>query len=123
MPAPRYLYKILDEAPPEPLPPTLPATQLDASDGFIHLSTTEQTKHTAKMFFSAHKELWILKIERERLDGRLEYTTEPNLKIQDGCPHLHDSVQGLGSGSIQKVIHVRREAEQDWTEVESMSSL
>jgi len=123
MPAPRFLYKILDEAPPEPLPPTLPATQLDARDGFIHLSTAEQTKYTAKMFFSAHKELWILKIERERLDGPLEYTTEPNYKIQDGCPHLHDSAQGLGSGSVHRVIHVTREAEQDWTEVQSICSL
>ena len=123
MPAPRFLYKILDEAPPEPLPPTLPATQLDARDGFIHLSTAEQTKYTAKMFFSAQNELWILKIECEGLEGRLEYTSEPNYRIQDGCPHLHDSAQGLGSGSIQKVIHVRREAEQDWTEVEAMSIL
>lgn len=35
-----YYYKILDAAPPHPLPDTLPPTALDAQDGFIHLSVS-----------------------------------------------------------------------------------
>lgn len=33
-----FYYKILDAAPPSPLPTSLPATDLDAKDKFIHLS-------------------------------------------------------------------------------------
>lgn len=40
---PRYIYKILDEAPPSPLPATLPPlSDLDQKDGFVHLSTARQ---------------------------------------------------------------------------------
>lgn len=39
---PRYLYKIVPTAPPEPLPQEYPLSELDQTDGFVHLSTDEQ---------------------------------------------------------------------------------
>lgn len=41
-PLPEYVYKILDAPPAEPLPPELPVSELDAKDGFVHLSTAAQ---------------------------------------------------------------------------------
>lgn len=123
MPEPEYLYKILDQPPPEPLPETLPLSALDAKDGFVHLSIGKQTPLTAGMFFGKHQELWILKLDREKLGGRIEWFTEPTYKIEGGCPHLHDSATGLGKGNVVKVIHATREPEQGWPETEGMTEV
>lgn len=123
MPDPVYLYKILDEAPPHPLPDVLPLSALDAKDGFIHLSIAKQTPLTAAMFFGAHRELWILKVERAELDGRIEWFTEPRYKIEGGCPHLHDSAKGLGRGNVAEVMRVERLPEQAWDETEGMKKV
>lgn len=39
---PKYVYKIVDEAPPSPIPDPFPPSELDKQDGFIHLSTSWQ---------------------------------------------------------------------------------
>lgn len=119
----KYLYKILDDAPPNPLPETLPTTDLDAKDGFIHLSTAKQTPVTARLFFSNHKQLWILKLERERLDGRLEYTTDPNAGFENGCAHIHESAKGLGRSNVVDVVEAQRGPGQEWSNVENMMNL
>ena len=41
-PLPTYVYKILPEAPPTPLPSPYPPSELDRKDGFVHLSSAEQ---------------------------------------------------------------------------------
>lgn len=41
---PKYIYKIVPEAPPEPLPAVYPLSSLDAADGFIHLSEASQVR-------------------------------------------------------------------------------
>lgn len=43
-PLPRYVYKIIPEAPPSPLPAEWPLSDLDRNDGFIHLSTAKQAR-------------------------------------------------------------------------------
>ena len=123
MSAPEYLYKILDSPPPSPLPETLPPTQLDANDGFIHLSTAEQTPITAKLFFSSHTTLWVLKLKGEALDGEIRYSTDPNAGIVDGCAHVHDSQRGLGKDNVQEVIEVERNSDTPWTECEAWVKL
>lgn len=40
--SPQFVYKILPEAPEEPFPALLPLSELDANDGFVHLSTAAQ---------------------------------------------------------------------------------
>jgi uncharacterized protein (DUF952 family) len=39
---PKYIYKIVPEAPAEPFPKEHPLSELDRNDGFIHLSTSTQ---------------------------------------------------------------------------------
>lgn len=119
----RFLYKILDEAPPQPLPETLPATELDRNDGFIHLSTAQQTPVTAKLFFSDHSKLWILRLDQQALDGRLEFSTDPKAGVVDGCAHVHDSKKGLGRNNVVDILEVNRSSNEVWTEVESMKTL
>ena len=123
MPEPVYLYKILDAAPPDPLPEQLPLSALDVKDGFIHLSIAKQTPLTASMFFGQRQDLWILKLERSQLDGRIEWFTEPTHKIEGGCPHLHDSTNGLGRANVAEVIHVTRPSDQSWAETEGMKKV
>jgi uncharacterized protein (DUF952 family) len=121
--APKYLYKILDQEPPEPLPETLPPTELDQNDGFIHLSNAEQTPITAKLFFKDFDELWILRLDSEKLDGRLEFTTDENAGVENGCAHVHESQKGLGSGNVLEVIHVGKPSSEDWDQVERLKVL
>ncbi|KAF2004001.1 hypothetical protein P154DRAFT_64323 [Amniculicola lignicola CBS 123094] len=62
-PLPTYLYKILPIAPPTPLPSTLPLSELDSNDGYIHLSTSTQTSSTASKYFSSFSTLWLLRLK------------------------------------------------------------
>lgn len=120
---PKYLYKILDAAPPSPLPTTLPTTPLDATDGFIHLSTATQTPITARLFFASYVKLWILKLETSRIDGQIEYSTDPKAGVQDGCAHVFDSANGLGAGNVVNVIEVGRTEGQGWESAEGWREL
>lgn len=120
MSQPTYLYKILADAPPAPLPESLALSGLDQKDGFIHLSIAKQTPLTARMFFANHRELWVLRVSRGKLDGRIEWFTEPTYKIEGGCPHLHESAKGLGRDNVAEVIHVARQTDEDWAETEGM---
>lgn len=96
-----YFYKILDSAPPQPLADSLPLSELDKKDGFIHLSTATQTKETADLFFSKAEKLWLLKLRVDTLknDGNIQWNPDVS-----GCPHLHDSRQGLGRANVEAVI-------------------
>lgn len=51
---PKYLYKIVPEAPPYPLPEEYPLSDLDRNDGFIHLSTAEQVLSLPLAHFNPH---------------------------------------------------------------------
>lgn len=93
-PLPTYLYKVLSIVPPLPLPKALPLSTLDAKDGFIHLSTAEQTPKTAGRFFSDTTNLWLLKIPLQRIKQNVKWE-EGN----SGCfAHLYD--QGLGRNEV-----------------------
>lgn len=41
---PKFVYKIIPTAPPEPLPTEYPLSELDQTDGFVHMSTAEQVQ-------------------------------------------------------------------------------
>lgn len=46
---PKFVYKIVPAAPPEPLPTEYPLSVLDETDGFVHLSTAEQVSSAAEL--------------------------------------------------------------------------
>ena len=119
MSPPAFWYKILDSPPPTPLPATLPATPLDAQDGFIHLSTARQIPITAGLFFSAHDKLWVLKLRRDKIDGRVEFPPE----LGEACPHIHGSQRGLGRHNVEEVIELRRGEGEKWGDVREMGEL
>ncbi|KAJ4383460.1 hypothetical protein N0V86_001509 [Didymella sp. IMI 355093] len=109
-PLPTYLYKILPSAPPSPLPERLPLSDLDRKDGFIHLSTSEQTPGTADRFFGDFTELWLLKIKysvlEEGTDGDGKVNADNKARIQwDEVGHgafAHFYGGDLGKGNVQE---------------------
>lgn len=77
---PRYVYKLLDATNPRftgfpvPIPSSwqVPVTELDAKDGFMHLSTEQQIQGTLDRFFNPTKGLnrvTVLKMEYDRLSA------------------------------------------------------
>lgn len=117
-PLPTYLYKILPSAPPSPLPASLPLSDLDANDGFIHLSTAAQVPGTAAAFFGGFEELWLLKVSylpgsssteggQGKTSGevRWEEVTVGNGEVKV-FPHLFDGA--LGKGNVVDVLRVER---------------
>ncbi|KAF2867463.1 hypothetical protein BDV95DRAFT_503005 [Massariosphaeria phaeospora] len=116
-PPPTYLYKILPSAPRSPLPPRLPLSDLDRTDGYIHLSTSAQVPGTADKFFGAAAELWLLKIKYEVLavgtdgDGTVKKEGSAEVRWEEvgrGCfAHLYGA--DLGEGNVEEVLRVKRE--------------
>ncbi|KAF2647884.1 hypothetical protein K491DRAFT_784453 [Lophiostoma macrostomum CBS 122681] len=85
---PKSLYKILPTAPPTPLPTTLPLSALDATDGYIHLSTSVQFASTAAKFFGDATELYLLRIPYDKLAAGVDSDgTEGKgeVKWEEGC--------------------------------------
>ncbi|PVI01536.1 hypothetical protein DM02DRAFT_627575 [Periconia macrospinosa] len=111
-PPPTHLYKILPTAPPSPLPPTLPLSDLDKSDGFIHLSTASQVPGTAARFFADSAELWLLKIRLDAVHGGVDggevkwEAVEIEGEVVE-FPHLFGG-EGLGVGNVEEVVRVER---------------
>ena len=59
---------------------------VDLADGFIHLSTEEQVEETAARHFAGEAGLWLLRLDRTRLDPQLKW--EPSRGGQL-FPHLY----------------------------------
>lgn len=110
-----YAYKILDVAPPSPLSSALPTTALDTQDGFVHLSQGAQVPITAGLFFSAHKELWVLRVGLQQAHGKVIWAPTPR------CIHLYPkeergAVPELGKENVLEVRRCGREEGQTWEE-------
>ena len=122
-PLPHHLYKILPSAPPSPLPTSLPLSDLDRNDGYIHLSTADQVPSTADKFFNDASELWLLKIKYDVLaagtDGDGEVHTDNKAEIRweevgRGCfAHLYHG--DLGNGNVEAAYKVEKKSG-TWTE-------
>ena len=61
---------------------------IDLTDGFIHFSTSEQVKETAKLHFNGVKNLLLIKVNTEKLE--IKWETSRNNKL---FPHLYDVMQ------------------------------
>jgi uncharacterized protein (DUF952 family) len=59
---------------------------IDLADGFIHLSTAQQTRRTAELYFAGQTGLALIAVDAEALGAALRY--EPS---RDGAlfPHLY----------------------------------
>ncbi|KAG7001425.1 hypothetical protein G7Y79_00031g065400 [Physcia stellaris] len=110
-PLPTHLYKILSTPPPSPLPRHLPLSPLDASDGFIHLSTASQTPRTAERFFAAADALWVLKIPLARIEGMTKW--------EEGRSGTYAHISGdmVGREEVVDVKEFRKGTGSDWESV------
>ena len=114
-PFPPYVYKILSEEPPDPLPHTLPLTPLDKQDGFIHLSIGKRVPLTAALYFASYTTLWVL-----RVDTKVARAEEAELKWgeTEGCVHMYarESVKWarLGQGVVVAVGKFEKGLGDEW---------
>ncbi|TWU79170.1 hypothetical protein ED733_008877 [Metarhizium rileyi] len=108
---PKYVYKIVPFCPPEPIPPEFPLSELDKQDGFIHLSTGQQTPLTCDRFFSGASTLWVFKFQLDRFADPIRW--------EGGFPHLYGNFGGKDVLSVQKFD---KDNVKTWAEVMSISS-
>ncbi|KAK1822918.1 hypothetical protein LTR12_002640 [Friedmanniomyces endolithicus] len=109
----RFLYKILSSPPPMPIPRDL--TSVDAADGFIHLSTAAQTPGTAARFFGTSSTLWIVRIDREKLEaGQGELRWEES-KNHGEFAHLYGA--DVAASVVAEVLEERRTEGEEWQEL------
>jgi len=88
-PAPTFVYRILarDEWRAAIAEGKYSGSSLDHRDGFIHLSTLEQSINTAKLYFPQHKSLLMAKIKVKNLSDFLSW--DYNEIRQSHFPHYH----------------------------------
>jgi Protein of unknown function (DUF952) len=85
-PLPTHIFKIVDYAPPDPLPHSLPASSLDTKDGFVHTSVAAQVPITTSRFFKDSSEIYVLKLDTKALQkegGRVVW------EGPEGCIHIY----------------------------------
>jgi Protein of unknown function (DUF952) len=107
---PSYVYKILSEEPPNPLPHTLPLTPLDKQDGFIHLSAGWRVPLTAAEFFGSYTTLWLLRVDTNVARGE-----EAQFKWGDtsGCVHMYAREAGTWARMGEGVVVAARQFEKE----------
>ena len=108
---PPYVYKILSEEPPNPLPHTLPLTPLDKRDGFIHLSAGWRAPLTAAEFFSSYETLWLLRVDTQA--ARAE-NAEFKWGDTSGCVHMYACGEGMRGGAVVAVQRFEKETGESW---------
>lgn len=84
-------------APPSPLPDALPVSELDSSDGFIHLSTALQVPGTLKRFFSDKDSVYILRIIYTKVEKDIKWENDKG----EGKPNVIEQKQRLNAGIFE----------------------
>jgi uncharacterized protein (DUF952 family) len=117
LPFPRYVYKILSEEPPNPLPHTLPLTPLDRQDGFIHLSAGWRVPQTTALFFGSYTTIWLLRVDTEvarEEEARFEWG-------DPGCVHMYAHGETrwarMGDGIVVSVRKFDKGPGDEWENV------
>lgn len=84
---PRYIYKIVPSTAPvrEPLPERLAVSELDAGDGYIHLSMAHQVGNTLETFFTEEPLVYVLRIEYHRVIQDIRWES-PDGKVSGPRP-------------------------------------
>jgi uncharacterized protein (DUF952 family) len=121
---PSFVYKISPTAPPDILPHALPLSELDAKDGFIHLSDAAQVPKTADLFFGTNRTLWFLKISTVAVHHEGFILKWAN--GLPGCVHLYGKKEGeqgrLGKGIVVGVKSFERKEESWATSTEELNA-
>ncbi|GAA5894027.1 hypothetical protein JCM6882_007963 [Rhodosporidiobolus microsporus] len=116
---PGYVYKIVPHSSVNPrytFPVPIPAghtfvlSELDAKDGYIHLSTVPQLPRTLNRFFTTDPKVVLLKMDYARLSGWKVVKWEP----AGGSlfPHLYAQLEGENVESFLELE--KREGETEW---------
>ncbi|PHH75421.1 hypothetical protein CDD82_4454 [Ophiocordyceps australis] len=107
----KFAFKIVSNPPPDPLPEIYPKSELDQSDGFVHLSTAIQVPLTADRFFAAYQTLWVLKLDFGKIADLVKW--------EDSFPHLYND---FGAQHIVTTHKVDRAHGQTWHETMQSAS-
>ncbi|KAK1827839.1 hypothetical protein QBC39DRAFT_290444 [Podospora conica] len=113
-PLPEFVYKITTDPPPTPLPAEYPLSDLDAQDGFIHLSTAWQIPTTASLYFTSLTSLYLLKLRLSSLGappGEIKWDDAPGI-TNKGCPHLYG--RNFGADDVVDVKKFERGEGETW---------
>ena len=122
---PTYIYKLIPSStpPPDPLPVTLPVSELDRSSGFIHLSTSKQVPNTLKYFFTDEPRVYVLRLAYAPLeDHQLIRWEDPKAEAcgprggEGMFPHLYNGLQ-LGKDEVESVATWARREGESWEDV------
>jgi len=99
-PLPSYIYKILPNVPvfqgtPVPVPAdwTFPQTEIDARDGYTHLSTLAQLPGTLTRFFNDDESVQLLKVDYKRVSA-FKIVKWEEAGNGDVFPHLYAILTG-----------------------------
>jgi uncharacterized protein (DUF952 family) len=106
---PTYIYKLIPSsaAPPDPLPDSLPVSDLDQTSGFIHLSTSLQVPNTLKFFFKDDPKVYVLRIPYDPVEESIKWE-DPKAEVcgprggEGVFPHLYNGFK-LGKDEVESV--------------------
>lgn len=100
IPLPNHVYKIFPnttvyQGTPIPVPSDweFPQSEVDANDGFVHLSTLEQLPGTLSRFFGSESTVQLLKIDYKRLSS-FKVVKWELASNGDTFPHLYAQLTG-----------------------------
>jgi len=127
MSTPTYVYKIVPSStpPPTPLPERLPASELDNTDGFLHLSTAVQIPGTLKRFFTSTDKVYILRIEYIGVEKDIKWQHSTGALGDVGednvFPHLYNGLR-LGRAEIESIVEWEQDSKGWDTAIEKARS-
>ncbi|KAF7355203.1 Uracil phosphoribosyltransferase [Mycena sanguinolenta] len=117
---PTYIYKLVSFTSPipDPVPETLPLSELDAADGFMHFSTSRQIPRTLKRFFAQDPRVTILRIDYSKVEHEIRWEdskgTAPREVGGEGIfPHIYN--RALSKADIESML-VLESNNGDWDE-------
>ncbi|GAA5876737.1 hypothetical protein JCM16303_006270 [Sporobolomyces ruberrimus] len=119
---PAYVYKIVVTPKSNPrytFPIPIPAShefvlsELDAKDGFIHLSSAPQLHQVLSRFFSSETSVLLLKIDYARLSGFKVVKWEQGGSNGEEFPHLYRTLEGEYVESVEE-LQKGENQEKEW---------
>ncbi|KAF8211263.1 hypothetical protein K438DRAFT_1806994 [Mycena galopus ATCC 62051] len=117
---PKYIYKLISfsSSIPDPIPKTLPLSELDAASGFMHFSTALQVPRTLNRFFITDPSVTIVRIDYKKVEDEIRWEdskgSAPGEIGGEGIfPHIYG--RSLGSADIESMLILERN-EGNWDE-------